>query len=189
MPKTRRLTDLYVVGKEIDVDDGAGTPVKVWIQKLAPIDHETALRKANAKRAKTLAAYKKDMTLGDIENALTELMLATPNRDELVEFLVNDRIIKLYQAREAELAAEDEWAEEDYLQGLRDAWADELEEIAADNPEDEEVVRVKSELDRFNAELEKIIEGDILEELAKEPTSPEEELQSLRQEMAEAETG
>jgi molecular chaperone GrpE len=37
-------------------------------------------------------------------------------------------------------------------------------------------------------EQEKIIEGDILEELAKEPTSPEEELQSLRQEMAEAET-
>jgi len=38
-PKRRRLSDLYVVGREMEFTDGADgeEPVKIWLSKISPI--------------------------------------------------------------------------------------------------------------------------------------------------------
>lgn len=159
MPKSLKLSDLYVLGKELEVTGPEGT-VTVWLQKMNPVDHETALRRANARRANVLSIsrFNDDSDEKKVElraSYMNELFDVAPDRDSIIEFLATDRVSKVYAAREAELAAEDEWAEDDYLQGLKDSWNDEMSERFVMDAEDEEAARVMAELNRFNDELTK----------------------------------
>lgn len=163
MPKARRLADLYVVGKMVAIDDGQGDPVEVWLQKLNPIDQEKAMRGANAARARFLA-IRKD-TDSDEYNSLYSQVYDVGDVDQLVEYLIAPELGKLAIARESELAEEDEWANDNYLQGLRDAWEgnDEtpgLMEVYHRNPEDKEAAAVYAGLKKFMEQVEKSLEGE-----------------------------
>ncbi len=155
MPKTRRLADLYVRGKEVVIDDGEGG-VKVWLQKLNPVEHESAMRNANAQRARALAVKK------NVEGAEYQAVMSQVydlDVDSLIDYLVMPEIQKYQVAREEENAAEEEWSKDNYLQGLRDSWNDRLELAYAEDPENVDAKRVFEELQRFDAQVEKLTEG------------------------------
>lgn len=158
MPKTRSLSDLYIIGREVSIDDGTGEPVKVWIQKLNPIQHEQATRKASAKRAKTLKVAKLGLEDDLRDSVSSDVFDVAPTRDDLIEYLVADAVGRAYQAKEAELASEEEWSKDNMLQGLRDSWMDELAERFIDDPDDEEALAVKQSLEEFNNQLNKKLE-------------------------------
>lgn len=168
MPKTRTLKDLYVVGEEFTLDDGAGG-VTVWLQKLNPVDHETALRKANAKRARIMSMSKLPSDSDERAEYMNQLFDMAADRDATINFLVQERIAERFAIIEAEVAAEDEWSKDDYLQGLKDSWDNEMYErfVKASSPEDQEdaayieAATVKSELERFNEQVTKIVTGEM----------------------------
>jgi len=122
MSKRRRLSDLYVVGKHVKInDESGGDPVEIWIQKLNPVEHENALRRASVERAKYLAV------VADHESEIWQATWAdihelAPTREQLLSIVLQDDLAKARQRIEAELADEDEWKEEDRLQSLVDAW-------------------------------------------------------------------
>lgn len=159
MVKKRKLSDLYVVQKDVIIDDGSGE-VTVTVKKLSPIQHETVLRRANAKRAKYLAISKQGVESEEKNAVLNEVFDAMPDREDLIEFLVADHVTRVYEAREAEVSAEEEWSENDYIQGLKDSWVEEMYDRFVSDPEDEEAAHVKAELDRFTEDVNKALEGE-----------------------------
>lgn len=161
--KRRRLADLYRKGREVTFDDGSGEPVVVWLQKINPVDHETVLRKANAARARLLM-YRNDRDSEEWQAAYNEA-LDFGTRDMLVEYLIQPELAKRERGVEAELAEEEEWSKDDFIQGLHDAWNDgdnALKYRYAEDPEDPEAKRVFAELKKFadivNTQLEGIAE-------------------------------
>lgn len=153
MPLTRKLSDLYVLGKEITIDDGNGEPVTVYLRKITPIDSEEAYRAANAAKAKALSQKT------DPDSLTFQIVMERCERmakEELVDQLAELALDKKRPVVEAELEAEDRWSENDYLQGLHDAWESGLKEKHFTDP-DEETKRVFDEMKSFDAELEKRI--------------------------------
>lgn len=150
MPTKRRLEDLYVRGDFLTLDDGKDEPVTVWVGKLNPIDTEKAVRKASAARARVKASrHDRD---GDEFAELWEEVLAFETEDQLVEYLVVEPQMAVEQRVEAQLATEEEWAHDGYLQGLRDAWEGGLKEVYIADPDSDEgaeAKRVLGELQRF----------------------------------------
>lgn len=158
MTKRRGLADLWVKGKVLTFDDGQG-PVEVWLQKPNGNDTELARRRADAARARVLVLRNKpdsDEYLSAVGNAFDSADVA-----ELVTVLLQPEEAKHHQLHDAELAAEEEWKEEGYLQGLRDLWLNELAETYAKDDADPEANRVFDELKRFEAEVQSRVETDL----------------------------
>lgn len=157
--KRRRLSDLYVVGKELELDDGSGDPVVVWIQKLTPLQHEKSLRRANGVRAGVLAI--KDDPDDSLERLgyQHEFDQVSTTREDMVNYLLSEKLANLYQVEEARLAAEKEWSENHYLQGLTDLWEDSAKEAYASDSDDPEAKRVFEELKRFAEKVENSVQG------------------------------
>lgn len=152
--KKRRLEDLYIVGRETTVDDGNGA-VTVWLQKLNPMEHEKAVRRANAARVKVLAARRAPDS-DDWQEMLADAD-EVGDRDALIQFVSAEELSKRRESAEAELSFADEWKKDDYLDGLRDLWTDEENPMAdqyAMDPNDEEARRVFLELKRFSDQVE-----------------------------------
>lgn len=157
MPKqrpARRAEDLWVVGTELSLDDGRGEPVRLWIQKLNPIEMSGAMRRANAARAKLRSIRLRPDTdeYQDLQADVDEW----ESRDAMIAYLEAEELNNIAERVEAEHASEGEWAEDDYLAGLRDAWTgpDGLALVYAADPTDPEAARVFGELERFAAECE-----------------------------------
>src|SRR5690606_28288072 len=112
------------------------------------------------KRAATLQLKRLDNDHPDRQHFASEISELASSRELMLDLLVADKLTKVMEAREAELAAEDEWAEDDYIQSLRDAWEDGLKEKYFSDDRDEESERVLNELKRFNEQLEKRIESE-----------------------------
>lgn len=170
--KRRRLEDLYVVGKEIAIDDGQGDEVRVWMQKLNPVEMSGALRRSNAARAR-VKSIRKDTTSDEYMD-LWNQVLEWETVDGLVDYLVAETVLRIQDRTEAELAAEEEWSEDDYIGGLRDAWQDGLAEKFFTESDNIEARRVHDELERFAAEAERRAETEIAtarNDLAREPLS------------------
>lgn len=154
----RRLSDLYVRGKELEVNDGEGEPVKVWLAKLNELDRESAARRANAAKARYM--IDSDDEEGETFQAAYGEVREIAERDELVAFLIADEIAKARRRIEAERMADEEtWAKDDYLQGLFDAWFGDddtpgLDKVQEEDPDDPEATRVWDELQRFQAEIQ-----------------------------------
>ncbi len=156
MSKPRRLSDLYVLGKTVSFDDGAGDPVEVWLQKISPLDHEAALRRANQARAQVLARQEAD----NIDRDIASLEAEELGPQSRIEYLVLDQVAKKAPALESEIASEEPWSENGYLQGLRDAWTDELAQRYLENPEDPEALHVFSEMKKFTEAVQERIEAE-----------------------------
>lgn len=155
MTKQRTLADLYVRGRELTFDDGVvvteadGTvlaPPSVWIQKLNPVEHSQATRKADAARAKTLT-IKFDKECEEYLAILNDVLSA--DREILIEILAIAEGQRVYPISEAKIADEEAWKADNYLQGLRDAWSDGVKDAFELDAEDVEAKRVHDELQRF----------------------------------------
>lgn len=163
-PKKRRLGDLYVVGKEVPINDDSGEePIVVWVQKLNPLDNDNALRRAAAARARYLA-YKKDQESEEYQAALSDVTEFS-SREMLIDMVARDELLVRRMRVEAEMGAEEEWSKDDYLQGLHDAWqgteeAPGLKQRWTDEPDDPEAKRVLEEMQRFNHAVDKRMEGE-----------------------------
>lgn len=156
MPKRRRLSDLYVVGKEVTFTDPDGS-LSVWVQKLNQVEHETAYRTANAKRARTFAAYadnQSDEHQG-LWSEIEEMAL-----EDIIELLAQSQMASKRPALEAEIEAEEEWSKDNYLQGLQDAWDGGLSDAFSKNPEDPDAKRVFAELQRFMEAVDERVSGE-----------------------------
>lgn len=165
MLKRRRLSDLYIVGREVTFNDKEGAePVPVWLQKMNANEAETATRQAGAARARILVSAR------DRES---EIWLDTFNsvidfsRETLVDIALSEDYARIQQETHAEVASEKEWTEKQYLQGLRDAWFGDADsgglkviyeagdESHIDYPE---ASRVVGELQRFDQSVQKQID-------------------------------
>lgn len=159
MAKHRRLSDLYVTGKEVVInDDSDSEPIVVYLQKLNPLENETALRKAGAARARVMA-WSKDSESEEYLSVRSEV-LDIDSTDTLIEYLIQEELANRYSSAEAAVSAEDEWKTDDYYQGLRDAWEGGVSEAWASDPEDPESRRVYDELTRFNDIVNARVEGE-----------------------------
>jgi hypothetical protein len=152
----RRLADLFVVGREVVFDDGNGEAVKVWLQKISPLDHQNALRRANQARARVLARQLSDGSEWDISVAEATEM----KREDKVNYLVMDEITGRIPAWEAELGSEEEWSKDGYLDGLKDSWEDGLSRRYQEDPTDEEAVHVFAEITRYTQIVEQRIDDE-----------------------------
>ncbi len=158
MAVKRRLTDLYRVQKEVVFDDGEGDPINVIVRKLNPVDHQNALRLANAARSRAASVKNRPE---DDEYQSQWSMILDYDRDSLVRYLLEDHRIQRSPILEAELAADEKWEKESYLEGLQDAWQDGLKDAYALDPEDSEAKRVLAELERFASELDVEVQGSV----------------------------
>lgn len=145
----RRAEDLWVVGKDVPLNDGQGPPVIIFLRKMTPVDNQAALRRASAARARVRAVLHAPET--DEWWDLRSQVLEIEGKADLVEYLLLERRVAISERVEAELAAEEEWAN-GYIQGLRDSWKEGMEEVHLLEPEDEEANRVWAELQRFATE-------------------------------------
>lgn len=161
--KRRRLSDLYVVGRPVIVGKDTSDPVEIWLQKINPVQNEDALRRANAARTRT-RAYGKDKDSEEYLDAVSNVQ-DFASREVLVDLAIADEL-RLRRTRiEAELAAEDEWSKEEYLQGLVDAWEGSidnpgLKERWAEDHDDPEAARVKGEIDRFDEKVKVLVDAE-----------------------------
>lgn len=164
---TRRVDDLYVLGRPFELSDGKTDaegveplpPVEVWLQKLDPLDADKTLRKANAAKARMLMVRSDEESEEWLEIYAD---VATFHVEAMAEFLATEELAEYEASVEAEQAAEEEWSKDDYLQGLRDAWngsRDEpgLKEAAEDDPERE---KCWAELKRFAEQIAPRVEDE-----------------------------
>lgn len=155
--KRRRLADLYVKGKEVELDDGSGEPVVVWLQKLNGVDRESCLRRANSAKAKFM--LEADDEDSEIFQAMYAEVRDANERDGLIGVVVAEDVQRHRARIEAKMAADEEtWAKDNYLQGLIDSWIGDddnpgLAATQAEDPDDPEVARVLGEIERFEAEV------------------------------------
>jgi hypothetical protein len=161
LPKRRRLSDLYVVGKKEVLTDGENE-IEVWVQKISPLDQRNSMDMAHAARAKVIAskAAPDDDNLRVSVTAEAEWDGFTAERDEMIEFLSLSDLSKSRASHEAEVASLDEWSKNEYYSGLREAWDSEMNERFDANPEDEEAGQIFRELTRYMKEVDRLVEKD-----------------------------
>jgi hypothetical protein len=155
--KQRKLEDLYVVGREVTLDDGRGA-VTVWLQKLSPVENEAAVRAATAARARVLIAHRNPES-EEYQAAYSDTV-EFYDRNTMIDLIAREELGDRRMRVEAELAAEDEWAEDGYLQGLADAWRDGLSHTFGVDPDNEEAKRVFAEMRRYTEAVDAVMEGE-----------------------------
>lgn len=161
----RRLEELYALGTVVEItDDGVDEngnpfpPVEVYLAKLSPALQQRAFDKANAERAKVLAIKRRpDST----EYLSIQADVFDMDREGLEERLLADHMARRRAPLEAKFIHDNEdWNEDGYVEGLWDAWNNGLKDKYEENPEDPEAIRVKEELDRYEKELQEIIDHE-----------------------------
>lgn len=164
MPRRRRLTDLYRVGRLIEFNDGLDPePVSVWVQKPNEIEMSNIYRRAGAQKSRFMTRAD-DVDSDEYQDALGDLR----------ELGDDDIILTLAMAAETGRARsriesqlendpEGEWAKDDYLQGLFDSWNGDAEnpglkdayalDPEGDTPEGAEALKIMAELKRFQDQV------------------------------------
>jgi hypothetical protein len=130
----------------------------VWLQKLNPVEHKTATKRANAAKSMALAAQYDETSDPYLE---TFAFVGGLSHEEKVDHLVNQERKRLYPVKLEELALEDPW-KDGYLEGLRDLWfGDGLLTTHAVNPEDPEAKRVYEALMEYSNEASRRTEDEL----------------------------
>lgn len=166
----KRLEDLYVLGVDFEIDDGSGEPVRVWIQKPDPVQHDAIILAAASQQAVVMSSERTQ----DNEwlGALAEVVMI--DRQLLIDELVYLKEAERRPAAASRVAFDEErdwkvlksgtdqttWTY-NYLEGLQTAWEESLKARFEQNPEDSEAKRVKGELDRFEAEVAEELMSEI----------------------------
>lgn len=166
MEAKRRLTDLFVVGRPLKINDGEVDPetgepyepIEVYVRKLNAIEHETALRRANAARSAKAAVKNQE---NSDEYMVNWEAVEEYSRDGLISYLLQDFRSNREPLIEAELADDEEWSKNNYLLGLQESWLDGLKDRYAEDPTDAEALRVFEEMKRFNDALDAEINAEV----------------------------
>lgn len=159
---------MFVTGKPIVFDDGAGDTVEVWMQKLSDPEVEEAAVQAGAKRAVR-------QRVADDETSNTYLSCYAEvrnfgDRKVLIDAIVRDDIVEYRGQTEAELMSLPEWGGEDdnilslleawegneNTEGLKHAYARGIDAVGYTD-----AAVVKDTLTRFDAEVDRIVDGEI----------------------------
>jgi hypothetical protein len=180
-PKRRRLSDLYIVGREMSFNDGEDEePVKIWLSKISPIEQRDAADQATKVRGKILALKHSPDAVNErllYEDQFNDLGLSS--RDEIIAFVAASKIQEAMTSNEHRIAAEDAWTNENYLKSLQDAWNDGLSEAWVKDPDDDpEAARVYAELKRFAEEVDAATADDKANIIAEFDHVSDEELRS-----------
>jgi len=159
-PKRRRLGDLYMVGKTLELnDDSDGDPIEVYLQKISPIEQRDAADFATKARAAVLSMkHAPDEEKVLYEDQLGDMSLDT--REDFIDFLASSRIDELRLSAEQRIAADDEWAKDDYLNSLQQAWNDGVRDTWITTDDDAEANRIYEELKRYTDEVDKALDVD-----------------------------
>jgi len=156
----RRLTDLYKYGRSVTIEDpDGGEDFVVWVQKMNPLQHETALNDANMVRAHLMSLRRLPLDDERLALYLTEVEDQVGNDPR--EFLALTKEASIRMAKEDEVAAEDEWAKDNYIQSLRDSWTEGMSDRYHVDNEDEEASRIWEELKRFNDQVQVKVDADM----------------------------
>jgi hypothetical protein len=161
MALTRRsLEDLWNTGKEYDISPSRDGSATVFVRKLGPAQQSQAVRMANADRSKLIVSLK-DKESERYLAAYAEALLL--ERDAKIEQLAQTEIAESRDKIEQEISENSEWADEEYLQSLIDSWENGLLEewLKGEGNRSEESERVWSEIQRFNEEISKKLEGHL----------------------------
>lgn len=187
LPRRRRLSDLYVRGIEVELnDDEDNDPVKIWMHKISPLENKQAMDQANAIRAKLMAAR---FVRDESEVRLTifseaEMAGLFSDRNKMIDYIKDGELTQARMSIEAQLADDEEWKKNDYLEGLRAAWNGEDEDGGMRkryslNPEDPEAKAVFDELKRYVEKVEELLERDRKRLRREEDRTTERELRDL----------
>lgn len=152
----RRLTDLYVTGKEVTIDDGKGA-ITVWMQKLHGFEQDQAMSRANAERAKILTIKNQGDDDADKLVYISQVDVQWDD-DQILHFIAAEDLVKAERTAESKVAHEEEWEKDDYLIGLQAAWDDGSQEVYFDDDADPEAkveaTRVFEELKRYKDQVD-----------------------------------
>src|SRR5262249_51407248 len=136
------------------------------VRKLNSVEHEEIVRRANAAKAKVLACNKNpdSVTARAIELQVEELR----TKEDLVDALAPDELAKRINSVEAEVASQEKWSKDDYLQGLQDSWQEGLYRTYHEDPDNEEAKHVYEEIQAYVKEVQDSlgeVEDDIKNDL------------------------
>lgn len=158
-PKKASLSDLFVVGKEITIEDGENS-VTLYLKKLTEAEHMEATQQAFKASAQIQLLGKPSIPADHPDKQLYAAQIDTmESRDELIMFLCLDEIREKEVSIIAEMAANEEWEKDGYLTGLQAAWNDGLDKKWVLDPEDVDAKRVYDELWRYTEICEKEVEA------------------------------
>lgn len=162
LPARRRLTDLWVIGKELVInDDDSQDPVTVWVSKLVPAEEAEVRQRATAARSKILLKRQLQESDPEYVEEVTDIE-GFDNRDGWIEFLSAEKKHQIELSQEAELASEKPWSENGYYDGLRESWDTEMKLRYMTDPEgDAEALEVYNALKPFADELNRRTEKEI----------------------------
>jgi len=159
MPKNKLLTDLFVVGTTVTISDGQNEE-EIFVQKINQFEHDQCVREANKTKALVLAKLR--LAQDDKDRAEYNIRLGTEVTPKgIIDILVTQDVETVRGAKEDEVAAEDKWAEDDYLQGILDSWPD-LEEDYLLNREkaSEDAQNAYKVMEEYNEEVEAVMESE-----------------------------
>jgi len=164
--KRDQLKKLYTVSKhvkipltpnvvEFDEDDKSIETLELFLRKLTPITDREAAKESY--KAKVLyESYKRE---GDdhpervrIREALA--LWGVESREDMLIYITAEEMGRLRTSIEARVAAKKKWSENDYLQGLSDAWYDGLKERYDLDNDDAEAKVVFDKLSEWTKEVE-----------------------------------
>lgn len=163
VPKKRRLTDLYKVGKTVKFnDDGDDSEaVEVYLAKVNDLEQKKCVERASAERAKFLL-LERDKNHPDRAQYLDQLdsLGFLKEKDALIGIIIGQKMSEEEASIEARLAHDEEsWGKNNLLDSLREAWDGGMsEEIRKEGEGGDEASadakRIYEELKRFDAEVQ-----------------------------------
>lgn len=168
LPK-RRLQDLYRVGvahsirgpvqNEDDVIEMIDIPV--WISKISQLEERECGNKASRARGALQAIARQPLDHSDWDEYKFRISdYDMDGRDTQILFLISTELDEFKLSAREKLASADEWAKDDYLISLEQAWEASLREAFIQDATDPEAKRVFDALKKFMEEIEKESEAE-----------------------------
>ncbi len=160
-----QVQDLYTKGVDFVVPrEGEGEPWKMHMRKMNPQEQQRAVRGANAARIRLMKILDRDPVEDDDRLILEESVkdIGSGERDDLIDFLIAMNHATRRIMLEQEIAAEDEWAKDDRLQALTDAWDAEMQ-IEFSKGEEErstESQELFDQLGKYSDQVEDKLDGN-----------------------------
>lgn len=168
LPKKKRLGDLFVTGEELTFDDGTEEPITVWVQKLTPKEVQKAAEQARPAKSVITSIKRLDKDSSEKWELYNQIEAADFTDLDIIKILISQKVQEANFSARAKIANEDEWAKDNYLEGLEDAWEEELRDRFIEDNEDSEAKRVMDELLRYSDQVAKevkSVEEDLIYEM------------------------
>lgn len=150
-----KLLDLYKVEMPVVFNTPQGTET-VIVRKMSSPQMEKARRFARASQALMMRCKDKHTSTEFLEQLNQVQTLLEGDRARLVEVIVNDEMEAetAYIYARLTIGEDSEWAKDNYITSLIEAWESTYEAIWVMEPDHVEACRYKSEIDRFTDEID-----------------------------------